>query len=212
MADNFSPEIIKKNEGKMREYYEVMFSLQAESREELKNKAIAKFLEEKGGYWKDGVKYVTCYKYYVEEITDGRRIYLVRPAYLNKGMDFTVWAEKVKDGKDSRPSHKDIKNDLQIKSKENRTQLSLLMAAIDRVWSCEEPDNVLRDIRLDFNQGFPPELLLKILKWLFIEQDVTYWNYVGRQMLKDGIDEEFNQSSGRREEKKKRGIVPPAKA
>ena len=33
-------------------------------------------------------------------------------------------------------------------------------------------------------------MLLKILKWLFIEQDVTYWNYDGGQMLRMAIDEE----------------------
>jgi hypothetical protein len=35
----------------------------------------------------------------------------------------------------------------------------------------------------------PFEMLLKILKWLFIEQDITYWNYDGRQMLKMAIEQ-----------------------
>ena len=41
-----------------------------------------------------------------------------------------------------------------------------------------------------FHKGLTLEMLLKILKWLFIEQDITYWNYDGRQMLKMAIDNE----------------------
>lgn len=36
----------------------------------------------------------------------------------------------------------------------------------------------------DFNgQQHPIEIILLALKWLFIEQDFTYWNNSGRQML-----------------------------
>jgi hypothetical protein len=34
-------------------------------------------------------------------------------------------------------------------------------------------------------------MLLKIFKWLFSEQDITYWNNDGRQMLKMAIDKEI---------------------
>jgi hypothetical protein len=62
---------------------------------------------------------------------------------------------------------------------------------IDGVWSCQEPDAVLKAIDKNaFHQGFPVEMVLKILKWLFIEQDITYWNYDGRQMLRMAINEE----------------------
>ena len=36
--------------------------------------------------------------------------------------------------------------------------------------------------------GRPVEMLLKVIKWFFIEQDIRYWNYSGRNMLKNGID------------------------
>lgn len=110
---------------------------------------------------------------------------------MNKGIDFQVWVEKMDGINDKRPSFDDIFDDLEIKIKENPKSFSSLLIAIDRVWRCEEPDYVLKEIKLNFKKGFTVELLLKILKWLFIEQDITYWNYVGRGKLKKAIDEEF---------------------
>ena len=33
-----------------------------------------------------------------------------------------------------------------------------------------------------FNNGLPVDHILKAIKWLFIEQDIRYWNYSGRNM------------------------------
>ena len=38
-----------------------------------------------------------------------------------------------------------------------------------------------------FKSGFPYDLIIKTLKWLFIEQDIRYWNYSGHDMLWKGI-------------------------
>ena len=158
------------------------------NRESLRNKAVEKFLLEHGGYVKDGIKHITKYRYNVETLSDGRRIYLLKPTWLNKGIDFQVMIEKYKDHIDARPSHKDIMHDLKIKKEFNAQMYELLRKDIDRVWNCEEPINVLRDVRYAFKKGFTIELILKCLKWLFIEQDITYWNYDGRGMLKRAID------------------------
>jgi hypothetical protein len=177
-----------KKDDKVYDRFEIDFSLRDTSRKALRDKVVQKFLCEEGGFWKGGVKHVTMYKYFVEKLKDGRRIFILRPTYLNKGIDFQVWVEKMTDHKDERPSHKDIFKDLEIKKKENSEDFPLLISAIDKVWNCEEPDVVLKETKLNFRQGFSPELLLKILKWLFIEQDITYWNYDGRGMLKMAID------------------------
>lgn len=42
---------------------------------------------------------------------------------------------------------------------------------------------------IDFVSGYSSELIIKTLKWLFIKQDIRYWNYSGRDMLWDGIKE-----------------------
>jgi hypothetical protein len=124
-------------------------------------------------------------------LKDGRRVFLLRPTFLNKGIDFQVWVERMRGVEDERPSHKDVFNDLKLKKTENPKDFKILMKLIENVWNCEEPDSCLKEIKLEFKQGFSVELLLKILKWLFIEQDITYWNYDGRTMLKMAIDKEF---------------------
>jgi hypothetical protein len=170
--------------------FEIEWNITDNSREELRTKVVNKFLSEKGGYWKDGIKHVTRFKYFVEKLKDDRRIYLLRPTYLNKGIDFQVWVEKFDGVEDRRPSHKDIFNDLKMKKKENSKDLPKLIQMIDDIWNCQEPNYILKKYdKISFSVGFPIELLLKILKWLFIEQDITYWNYDGRGMLRIAIDE-----------------------
>lgn len=183
-----------KKQDKVYDEFEIEWSLNGTSRKELRDAAVQKFLEEKGGYWEKGIKHVTRFKYFVEQINDGRRVFLLRPTFLNKGIDFQVWVERMEGIEDKRPSHKNIFEDLELKKEENPKEFIQLVKAIDRVCSCEEPEDILKEIKLNFQKGFPPELLLKILKWLFIEQDITYWNYDGRTMLRMAIDEKFSSS------------------
>jgi hypothetical protein len=173
---------------------EINWILTDNSRGELRKKVVLKFLSEPGGYWKNGVKHVTHFRYFVEKLEDGRRIFLVRPTFLNKGIDFQVWVERFDGISDKKPSHKHIFNDLRLKKKENSQDFPKLIQMIDDVWNCQEPDAVLKAFDKNaFRQGFPVEMVLKILKWLFIEQDITYWNYDGRQMLRMAIAEETKQ-------------------
>ena len=85
----------------------------------LRNKAVLRFLSEKGGYVKDGIKHVTNYRYNVELLKNGNKVFLLKPTWLNKGIDFQVMVEKFDNGKDARPSHKDIFEDLKRKKQEN---------------------------------------------------------------------------------------------
>lgn len=171
----------------MYDEFEIEFSLSDNSREKLRNKIVNKFLSEKGGYWKNGIKHVTRFKYFVEKLKDGRRIYLLRPTWLNKGIDFQVWIEKFNGNSDKKPSHDDIFDDLKIKKEENPEDFPKLIKMIDLVWNCREPDEIIKNNKVVFNKGMSVEMLLKVLKWLFIEQDITYWNYDGREMLRRAI-------------------------
>lgn len=177
---------------KIYDEYSTELNLSGSSRKELRDKTISKFLEEHSGYWVDGKKHVTRYKYFVEQLKDGRRIYLLRPTFLNKGIDFQVWVERMNGEEDKRPSHKNVIEDLKLKKLESSSKIKLLMSLITEVWNCKEPDACLKENPLSFKGGFSVELLLKILKWLFIEQDITYWNYDGRTMLKMSLDKELS--------------------
>jgi hypothetical protein len=173
-------------------HHESTVSIKGKNRKILRDNLIQEFLKEDGGYVKDNIKHVQAYRYYVEILKNGKRVYLQRPAHLNKGMDFQVCVEgllKYKNGNDKPPSHSDIIKDLKLKKSQNLKEFEKLKELIDRVWDCEEPEDIIKTKSLSFIQGFSVEEILKILKWLFIEQDMTYWSYDGRDMLMGGINE-----------------------
>ena len=56
-----------------------------------------------------------------------------------------------------------------------------LKTLISKVYNCEDPSD--EEIEAcHFTKGLPLDLLLYTIKWLFIEQDMTYWNQSGREM------------------------------
>jgi len=130
------------------------------------------------------------YHYNVETLTCGNRVYLTRPVVLNKGFDFIIHVEghKFMNGKDN-PRHDDIFNDLKAKKQRSDANYKHLLKLIDMVFLCNDPEDILREEHLlTFDVGFSTELLLKVIKWFFIEQDVRYWNWSGRTMFMSGIN------------------------
>jgi hypothetical protein len=129
------------------------------------------------------------YRYYVETCNDGSRVYLTRPTQLNKGVDFQVKLEGFRSykrkRKSERPSHDDVVHDLVKKLKQRPSLKKDLFQAICRVYDCEEPIEAIRRHRKvkRMTAGLPIDKILRIVKWLFIEQDVTYWLGTGRNMF-----------------------------
>lgn len=128
------------------------------------------------------------YTYIVEDCKDNE-IRLLRRAWLNKGMDFKVNFENIYfPGKSKRtrtPSHQHIVDDLILKKAYDATAYELLAEKIRRVYSSIEYEGInsaLRDIYLPVGLLTPEEVCLT-LKWLFVEQDITYWCDSGRNML-----------------------------
>ena len=60
-----------------------------------------------------------------------------------------------------------------------------LISVLEDVYNCK--DICQEEIMIDFVSGYSSELIIKTLNWLFIEQDIRYWNYSGRDMLWNGI-------------------------
>src|ERR1700722_17844635 len=133
------------------EDFVISLSLAASSRAELRKVIVNAFLDEKKGYWKRETQVVTRYKYFVETLKTGSRIYLLRPTFLNKGIDFQVWVEKFDGESDKRPNHDGLIADIRQKVKEKPRQKQNLMTAIERVWNCEDPDKVLSEADLDIS-------------------------------------------------------------
>ncbi|MGO9529018.1 MAG: hypothetical protein ACLP0A_15755 [Verrucomicrobiia bacterium] len=159
----------------------------------------ARIRDEMLGYWmreKPGGKdVVTRYRYNVERLADGSRMYLMRPAYLNKGCDFIIYCEgflKYKNGNDKPPRQDTLFTELGKLTGLSGTHKREILGAVRRVWECENVDDVLSGLAR-FSGNVDAERLLKLAMWLFIEQDVTYWSYTGRSMLRSGIEERFGE-------------------
>lgn len=165
-----------------RAYVEKYFSNEG-TRQEVRNRVIDVFEMEPPGTGTGD----DCSKtyYYVETLADGNRVYLCRPAALNKGFDFLIRVENAdygrKGGFKNAPSHNDISRDLEVKKQENPEEYKKLYVLLRKVFECHD----LSDDEYNstsFNSGLSSEHVLKVIKWLFIEQDITYWNWSGRNM------------------------------
>lgn len=133
------------------------------------------------------------YRYNVETTGTNTIIFLKRPAALNKGMDFTVHVEgyRFRDrGLIDMPSHKNIIEDLKEKKSDlSRQQYDQISHLINRIYVCEDINR--NDIpNINRNTGLRPDQLLLAIRWLFIEQDVTYWNWSGRSMFMSALQNE----------------------
>lgn len=102
---------------------EIELKLKGNTRRKLRENLIQEFLKEKAG--KGTGDRSSKYFYFVEKLNDDRKIFLQRPANLNKGFDFDInVTETVFEGsrKKTRPTHNHITNDLRLKKSKNRTE------------------------------------------------------------------------------------------
>jgi hypothetical protein len=177
------------------DYKEKKFKLTAYgSREGIRRQVVLEFLEEIPG--KGTEDKASRYKYHVETLRDGVEIILTRPTSQGwqklRGFDFRIDVPKMNFSKRGRkrvsPKHADIENDLKMKGLTHPRLASKLLEAIERVYECEDVEQVLKDFDdLEFGVGFSVEFLLKVINWHFIEQDMRDWNYSGRDMFYSGI-------------------------
>ena len=164
----------------------VQHTLQANNRADVRNELVSLFLQEQPGTG-TGAN-ASRYRYTVETFNN-YSIVLNRPAGLNKGFDFTVNIDGLKFKKQitySTPSHPDIINILQSVKNANPIQYQNIVLEIRNIYNCSSPNlqNVIGITFLDYtNTPRPIEIILLAIKWLFIEQDITYWNWSGRNML-----------------------------
>ena len=170
----------------------VPYTLQSETRESIRQELVSIFLREKSGLDLDLDGTRPTYKYVVENLHP-YNIYLQRPAFLNKGFDFIVKVEnmyfKIANGRRHKnPSHKDIVNILSSYKTQNGYIYQSLQNFIKQIYDCQNID--IMGLTANFppftnydGEQIPIAVLLCCIKWLFIEQDLTYWNYSGRNML-----------------------------
>lgn len=154
------------------------------TRNEVRMRVINELSKEEPGVGRDEL--ASRYIYYVETLSNGDRVYLQRPANLYNGFDFLVCVENANyapAGKRRRnfPKHEDIYEDLIEKKEENPELYAHLYDLLKDVYECHDVSDA--DIEtIKFDSGLPTDHVVKVIKWLFIEQDIRYWNYSGRNM------------------------------
>lgn len=133
----------------------------------------------------------TKYRYFVESLSDGNKIYLERPGRLNKGCDFVIFVESLmtfQNGNDKPPKHDFVLEDLRIKKNFlSCSDWNSLINAITEIYNCNSYKIAETHVSKFSSHGLSYEILLKLLRWFFIEQDMTYWAKSGRKMLYDAI-------------------------
>ena len=68
----------------------------------------------------------------------------------------------------------------------NPTEFIRLRELFDKRYTCVQISNS-EYLQFSFKSGHSIEVIFKSLKWLFIEQDITYWNRSGGAMLYNGL-------------------------
>lgn len=162
-----------------------IFNLTSRRRSSIRNELVQEFLKEAQGRGKEEL--ASRYVYTVESI-GGYAVELHRPAPLNKGFDFIVRIKGMcfkKIRRHTNPSHNDII--MALKQVINEPWYNLVKEDIISCYLYSETKNLGALSGKEFLDGDsinrPISLIILSIKWLFIEQDVTYWNWSGRRQL-----------------------------
>jgi len=159
------------------------------ARNEIVKKVVNIFIDTESNQKGHGVKF----RYPVESLSIGKKLFIFRPAGLNKwNFDFKV--EVLEEFGLGRGTHDEIKSDFQNKKQENSQKFTDLLDALTGLYNCSENDvdrllGNYPDLQASFKTGAKVDVLLKIVKWMFIMEDIVYWNYKGRAMLYNAIME-----------------------
>lgn len=132
--------------------------------------------------------------YEVEQLKDGRKIVITKPGGKKafgrmKREDIMVWIYNEKDDTLWLISHNNIYVDLEEKSKIDKKETIKIIAALEKVFHGEDPEDILKNTKLTNPNGEEPEVLLKAYKWIWGQEDCNYPDGEGRAMSWDGIND-----------------------
>ena len=129
----------------------------------------------------------------LEQMLEDTRLFIFRPGGLRKwNFDFKV--NVTPELGLEKGTHAEVATDLRNKKQENPQEFEKLIEAIEKIYSGSENDveQVLTkypDLQTSFRTGAQVGVLLKVLKWMFIMEDIVYWNYDGRAKLYNFLKE-----------------------
>lgn len=124
------------------------------------------------------------FQYPVENLPDGQ-LFIIRPGH-KKNFDFKV--EVIANLGLGEGSHIEIATDLRKKKQKNPQKFGDVLNAITQIYDCSESDvdKILSSYPnpdKSFQTGAKVGVILKVVKWLFIMEDIVYWDNEGRAFL-----------------------------
>ncbi len=168
-----------------------LYEIMASSKSEVREKVVKAFLKESCGSQSE----TTHYEYNVEKYED-YKIVLKRPGVFKKGFDFTVNTRGLFYKKKKcyeNPSFDDIKNALKYAKTHFGNDYQYVKNEINNIFNVEPYDfSHIKNIKfIDYeNNEHPIAIILLAIKWLFVSEDIAYWNWSGRNMFMDSLREE----------------------
>ena len=150
-------------------------------RNEIVRKVVNTFI--KTEYQKKGKGVI--FRYPVEKLPGNIHLFIVRPGH-KKNFDFKMEVTEemgLREGK-----HEQVVLDLRVKKQCNPQEFEEFLRAVEEVYHCSENDidRLLprySNLKGAFDTGAEVEVILKILKWMFIMEDIVYWDVEGRAFL-----------------------------
>ena len=131
--------------------------------------------------------------YHVETLADGRKVCITKPGGKvtwgrMKAADLMVWIYDEGAQDRWRISHQEIYDDLRAKLESDPQLASKLVDLPHRICEGTEPEDLATDLRECVAlPGFPPDLIVKVYKWIWTQEDCNYPTGDGRWMSMKGL-------------------------
>jgi hypothetical protein len=160
-------------------------------RERLRRDLTAIFLDEMAGTSEES----NYYTYVVYKRADDVNVVLARPTWLNKGFDFAICVPSCsfrspKLRWSTRPSHDHLCAILHALRRGYPEQFRYVAEGIRQAYACLDFGPALLEasgIHVEGLHGIrgriPGDIAVVAARWMFIEQDITYWTHSGRAKL-----------------------------
>ncbi len=146
--------------------------------------------------FRDDLLHIPYLLYEVERLATGERIAINKPGgKRNFGRlsrdDFMVFLYHPEKESLWLISHGEISDDIAKKYEYDEKNARLLVEALYRVCCGEEPDCVLRSMRLKDTVGISVEAILKVYKWIWGQEDCNYPTKAGRWLSMNALMDRF---------------------
>ncbi len=152
-------------------------------------------------YYKGGVQF----RYPVEKLSSSDRLYIHRPG-IKWNFDFKVIIPENSGLKEGR--HDQIAKLLLKIQRNKQKEFKKIWSALSSLYHCEnnDVDELINKLKIANRLSIAGETLfidviLKVIKWLFVMEDIIYWHHEGRAFLFNFVKYVVNENDESRLEK-----------